>query len=167
MQISPHAVYRHVHLVPQGKNLYVVMTKEHETVKNLRELGEQELKQQFNASLKFSSGQSNVLALCIFLALNRSQQWTKLKFLGIDDPFQNLDDINIFSFIDVLSQVVSMQNKQLLISTHNEDFSHLIRVKMGIEAERIGNIIFQAYNDQGASVRGNCVVKGEEEIGLN
>ncbi|PHB08666.1 hypothetical protein COE84_25425 [Bacillus wiedmannii] len=167
MQISPHAVYRYVQLVPRGKNLYVVMTKNREDAQKLQELDEQELKQQFNASLKFSSGQSNVLALCIFLALNRSQKWTELKFLGIDDPFQNLDDINIFSFIDVISQIVSLQRKQLLISTHNEDFANLIRAKTGLTAEKLGNITFQAYNDEGASVKGNCVVKGEEGMGIN
>ncbi|MGE1043748.1 AAA family ATPase [Bacillus wiedmannii] len=167
MQISPHSVYRYVQLVPRGKNLYVVMTKNHEDARKLRELDEQELKRQFNASLMFSSGQSNVLALCIFLALNRSQKWTELKFVGIDDPFQNLDDINIFSFVDVISQIVSLQNKQLLISTHNEDFASLIRAKMGLNPEKIGNIIFQAYNDEGASVKGNCVVEGEEGISVS
>ena len=140
------------------------MTKNREDANKLKELGEQEWKQQFNASLTFSSGQSNVLALCIFLALNRSQKWTRLKFLGIDDPFQNLDDINIFSFIDVISQIVSLQRKQLLISTHNEDFANLIRLKMGLSPERIGEINFHAYNDEGASVKGNCVVEGEEEL---
>lgn len=163
MQINPHTVYRYVQLVPKENNLYVIMTKNREDVKNIYNLDEQELKQQFNASLTFSSGQSIVLALCIFLALNRSQKWTELKFLGIDDSFQNLDDINIFSFIDVISQIVSLQRKQLLISTHNEDFANLIRLKMGLEPERIGNITFHAYDDEGASVQGNCVVKNEVE----
>ncbi|PGR82056.1 hypothetical protein COC43_03255 [Bacillus thuringiensis] len=167
MQISPHAVYRYVQLVPRGKNLYVVMTKKQEDAKKLRELDEQELKQQFNASLTFSSGQSNVLALCIFLALNRSQKWTELKFLGIDDPFQNLDDINIFSFIDVISQIVSLQKKQLLISTHNEDFASLIKAKMDLNPEKIGDITFLTYNDEGASVKGSCVIEGGRGISVN
>ena len=98
-----------------------------------------------------------------FLSFKSFTKWTKLKFLGIDDPFQNLDDINIFSFIDVLSQVLLMQQKQVLISTHNEDFAHLIRVKMGLDAEKIGTISFQAYNDEGVAVKGNCVVVSEVE----
>ncbi|KAA0948704.1 SMC family ATPase [Sporosarcina sp. ANT_H38] len=157
MQISPHAIYRHVQLVPKEKNLYIVLTKESAKDRNFRNLEENELKQQFNASLKFSSAQSNVLAVCIFLALNRSQKWTNLNFLGIDDPFQNLDDINVFSFLDVLSQVVLMQNKQLLISTHNENFVQLLSVKMGLDARKVGTIVFSAYNEDGVNVKGNCI----------
>lgn len=157
MQISPHAVYRHVQLVPKDKNLYIVMSKNSAKERDLRKLGEEQLKQEFNASLTFSSGQSNVLAVCIFLALNRSQKWSKLKLLGIDDPFQNLDEINVYSFIDVLSQVVSKQNKQVMISTHNDVFVHLMKMKMNIDPSRIGTIVFQAYSDRGVSVEGNVV----------
>ncbi|MGM1032748.1 MAG: AAA family ATPase [Bacillota bacterium] len=159
MQISPHAVYRHVQLVPKDKNLYVVMTKQSAKEYDLRQLNEDRLKQQFNASLTFSSAQANVLAICIFLALNRSQKWTKLKLLGIDDPFQNLDDINVFSFIDVLSQVIETQNKQVLISTHSEDFAQLLKVKMNLKPEQIGTIVFKSYSEKGAVITGSCVVE--------
>ncbi|MGW8423991.1 AAA family ATPase [Peribacillus simplex] len=161
MQISPHAIYRHVQLVPKEKNLYIVLSKESARENNLKKLDENELKQQFNASLKFSSAQSNVLAVCIFLALNRSQKWTNLNFLGIDDPFQNLDDINVFSFLDVLSQVIIMQNKQLFISTHNENFAHLLKAKMGLETDQVGSIVFSSYNENGVNIKGNCIKKND------
>ncbi|WP_341963691.1 SMC family ATPase (plasmid) [Planococcus maritimus] len=156
-QISPHAIYRHIHLIPREKNLYILLAKESIKEINLREIEESELKQQFNASLKFSSAQANVLAVCIFLALNRSQKWTNLNFLGIDDPFQNLDDINVFSFLDVLSQVVLMQNKQLFISTHNNNFSQLLKAKMELAPNQIGSITFNSYSERGVSIKGNCV----------
>ncbi|MDG5473710.1 SMC family ATPase [Jeotgalibacillus sp. ET6] len=156
-QISPHAIYRHIHLIPREKNLYILLAKERIKELNLREIDESELKQQFNASLKFSSAQANVLAVCIFLALNRSQKWTNLNFLGIDDPFQNLDDINVFSFLDVLSQVVLMQNKQLFISTHNNNFAQLLKAKMELSHNQIGSITFNSYSENGVSIKGNCI----------
>lgn len=157
MQISPHAVYRHVQLIPKEKNLYVLMTKNSAKESDLRQLSENDLRKQFNANLTFSSAQSNILAVCIFLALNRSQKWTKLRLLGIDDPFQNLDDINVFSFIDVLSQIVIDQQKQVIISTHSDDFAHLMKVKMGLDPEKIGTIEFQSYSERGISVGGSCL----------
>lgn len=50
---------------------------------------------------------------------------TPLQTIGIDDPFQNLDDINVFSFLDVLSQI--LLDKQVIISTHDDKFANLIR----------------------------------------
>ncbi|PFW47271.1 AAA family ATPase [Priestia megaterium] len=163
-QITPHAVYRHVQLVPKGKNLYIVLTKEPNQNLFLRDLDENELKEQFNASLKFSSGQANVLALCIFLALNYSQKWTNLKFLGIDDPFQNLDDINIFSFLDVLNQIVFAQRKQILISTHNDKFANLLKAKIGLDRDKVGVIQFRGYNEDEVIVKGNCVSSNIESV---
>ncbi|WYP28036.1 SMC family ATPase [Alkalihalobacillus sp. FSL W8-0930] len=164
-QITPHAIYKYVNLVPKGKNLYIVLTKEEGENSKLRKMSEVELRQQFNASLKFSSGQSNVLAVCIFLALNYSQKWTSLKFLGIDDPFQNLDDINVFSFLDVLSQIVLNQNKQVIISTHNDKFASLLRMKMGLNSSDIGTITLSGYSEDVVKVSGNCI-KSEVD-GLN
>ncbi|HDR6277713.1 MULTISPECIES: AAA family ATPase [Bacillus] len=163
-QITPHAVYRHVQLVPKGKNLYIVLTRESAKDLKLIDLEESELKKHFNVSLKFSSGQANVLAVCIFLALNYSQKWTNLKFLGIDDPFQNLDDINIFSFLDVLSQIVFAQRKQVLISTHNEKFASLLRMKMGLDSEKVGTIEFAGYNESKVTIKGNCINRAIETV---
>ncbi|WP_196302206.1 hypothetical protein, partial [Streptococcus pneumoniae] len=50
-----------------------------------------------NAANVLSSGQLNVLAIAIFIAKNISQNSTVIDFIGIDDPIQNMDDINQFS----------------------------------------------------------------------
>lgn len=154
MQISPHAIYRHVHLVPRDGNLYIIMSKKSSKEENLSQLSNEELEARFNASLTFSSGQASVLAICIFLALNQGQNWTKLKFLGIDDPFQNMDDVNAFSFIDVLSQL-SLE-KQIFISTHSKEFTALMRAKVGVLAENIGYINFQSYSGNTIHFETNC-----------
>jgi DNA repair protein SbcC/Rad50 len=155
MQISPHAFYRHVHLVPRNGNLYIVIDDKSPEQEDLSQLSDEELEAKFNASLMFSSGQASVLAVCIFLALNKGQNWTNLNFLGIDDPFQNMDDVNIFSFIDVLSQIGI--HKQILISTHSKDFANLLISKMDLPSEKIGYIYFKSYSSEKLILESNCL----------
>lgn len=154
MQISPHAIYKHVHLVARDGNLFIIMSDKSAKEENLSDLSNEELEARFNASLTFSSGQASVLAVCIFLALNQGQNWTTLDFLGIDDPFQNMDDVNAFSFIDVLSQL-SLE-KQLFISTHSKEFTALMRAKIGVLDNQIGYINFQSYSDRNIKLNTNC-----------
>jgi len=74
-----------------------------------------------NVKHTLSSGQLNVLAIAIFLAINESQKISKLDFVAIDDPIQNMDDVNQFAICDVLGSL----KKQLLLSTHDLDFVKL------------------------------------------
>ncbi|MGR5913920.1 hypothetical protein ACT7DA_11205 [Bacillus pacificus] len=76
-----------------------------------------------------SSGQLNVLAIAIFLAINESQNIHEIDFIGIDDPIQNMDDVNQFSICDVLSNL----NKQLIFSTHDMNFLKLFLKRILIE----------------------------------
>lgn len=86
-----------------------------------------------NAQYTLSSGQLNVLAISIFLAINESQKVSILDFVGIDDPIQNMDDVNQFSVCDVLSII----KKQLLFSTHDLDFVKLFIKKNEHRREQI------------------------------
>jgi exonuclease SbcC len=155
MQISPHAFFRHVHLVPREGELYIVVSDKKE--RDLSKLSPEELEKRFNASLTFSSAQSNVLAVCIFLALGLSQEWTPLQTIGIDDPFQNLDDINVFSFLDVLSQI--LLDKQVIISTHDDKFANLIRFKSSLENHQITEIWLESYSKESISIQSDCLIE--------
>ncbi|MNC60614.1 hypothetical protein D3C75_1105040 [compost metagenome] len=86
-----------------------------------------------NAQYTLSSGQLNVLAISIFLAINESQRVSILDFVGIDDPIQNMDDVNQFSVCDVLGII----KKQLLFSTHDLDFVKLFIKKNEHRREQI------------------------------
>ncbi|MCA1042239.1 SMC family ATPase [Bacillus infantis] len=74
-----------------------------------------------NVQYSMSSGQLNVLAISLFLAINEGQTLSKLDLIGIDDPIQNMDDVNQFSICDVFSNI----KKQLILSTHDYDFLKL------------------------------------------
>lgn len=90
-----------------------------------------------NVANIMSSGQLNVLALSIFLAMNQEQKIHPFDFIGIDDPIQNMDDVNQFTICDVLGQL----NKQLIFSTHDKNF-----LKLFINKNKGSDIIVYSLN---------------------
>ncbi|MGZ0654502.1 AAA family ATPase [Coraliomargarita sp. W4R72] len=84
-------------------------------------------------TLTFSSAQINVLALSIFLAqaLNVTDSKGKpVDCIFIDDPVQSIDSINTLSFIDLIRALCLRFNKQIIISTHDQNFHELLKKKM-------------------------------------
>ncbi len=77
----------------------------------------------------FSSAQNNVLAISIFLSFALTQRWSNLNCIFMDDPIQNMDDINISNFIDILRNIIKKTNKQIFISTHDERIYNFIKNK--------------------------------------
>lgn len=146
-QISPHAFAKHIYMIPRKTDLYIILSEKRGRRKALLELTDEELKKEANASLTLSSAQKNVLGICIFISLSLSQSWTKIDMMGIDDPFQNMDDINVYSFLDTLSGV--LDKKQVMISTHNEDFAALISNKSALERSKIKVIELETYSEDG------------------
>lgn len=85
---------------------------------------------ELNPSLFLSAGQVNVLSLSIFLAKAYEYGSEVISTIFMDDPIQNLSDINILSFIDVLRTLTQHDDKQIVISTHDEKFFRLLQNKM-------------------------------------
>jgi DNA repair exonuclease SbcCD ATPase subunit len=73
-----------------------------------------------NPSYIFSSAQNNVLALSIYLSFAFFQDWSNLNFICLDDPIQNMDDINVFNFVDIIRALIKETDKQIYISTHDD-----------------------------------------------
>lgn len=83
--------------------------------------------------LGFSAAQINVLAMSIFLAqaLNTKDSYSNsVDFILIDDPVQSIDAINTLSLIDFFRSISIRFNKQIIISTHDENFFELLKRKM-------------------------------------
>ena len=102
-------------------------------------------------SLYFSAAQLNVLSLSIFLAkaLNATDDKDRaIDCIFLDDPIQSMDSINILSTIDLLRSLVINHKKQLILSTHEENFHLLLQKKIPrnlfrskyIELETFGKI---------------------------
>jgi len=71
------------------------------------------------------------LSLSIFLASALKE--TEYKCIFIDDPIQSMDNINVLSTIDLLRSIVVNENRQIILSTHDENFHNLLKKKMPAE----------------------------------
>lgn len=79
--------------------------------------------------LYFSSAQVNILSLSIFLAIT-IENTSALSTIIMDDPVQHLDSLNELSFIDLLRIISSSLKKQVIISTHSQQFFDLCKRKL-------------------------------------
>lgn len=154
-QITPHNYNKYINLVVRDGELFLILDDEKRNAEYYNSYNDVTLIKLSNASLTLSSAQSSVLAVCIFISMNMSQNWTKLNFIGIDDPFQNMDDINVFSFIDVISNVLS--KKQTMISSHNNKFANLISVKSELDESKICTIYLKSYSKNKVKVISDSV----------
>lgn len=67
-----------------------------------------------------SSGQLAVISLAFTLAINKTYTISdELKLLVIDDPIQDMDTMNIHSFIELIKHEF-LDDYQLILSTHND-----------------------------------------------
>jgi len=74
-----------------------------------------------------SSGQISSLVLAFCLTLNDVYREHFLGMILIDDPIQTMDEINTITFIDLIRN--NFNDRQFIISTHEDNFSSLIRYK--------------------------------------
>lgn len=84
-------------------------------------------------TLSFSSAQINVLALSIFLAraINaKDDEGNDVDCILIDDPVQSIDAINTLGLIDTLRMISIKFNKQIILTTHDENFHELLKKKV-------------------------------------
>ncbi|MEI5915365.1 SMC family ATPase [Bacillus albus] len=148
-QISPHSYFNYINLITKRNELFILLKD--------TQIGEEDIEADIenstNASLTLSAAQSTILAMSIFLALNKSQNWSKLNVIGIDDPFQNLDDINAYSFIDVISNLVTMKDRQVLISTHDSDFARLSIRKLNLRPDDYAYIKIKSYTREAIEIQ--------------
>ena len=74
-----------------------------------------------------SSGQMSAILMAFSLAMNKIYTGDGLKTIFIDDPIQCMDDINMISFVELLHR--EFAEYQIVLSTHEEDFSNYIKYK--------------------------------------
>ena len=97
-------------------------------------------------NLYFSTAQVNILSFCIFLAkamFAKTDDGQEVGCIFIDDPIQALDDINILSMIDLLRNVAFTMNKQIVITTHDQNFFGLLQKK--IPQDRFNACYWEIY----------------------
>lgn len=92
------------------------------------------------------------MALSVFLGLGLSQQYSRLDQLFLDDPIQNMDDVNILALIDVFRAILDSKHKQkkIMLSTHDDNFAKLLSIKM--RNREFIQYNFVGYGDEGPKV---------------
>jgi len=93
----------------------------------------------YDAVLSMSSGQVAALTLAFFLSLNR--MYANTAFILIDDPTQCMDEINIASLSDLLR--IELRNRQVIISTHEQEVSDYLRYRYLRGGLKAGSIHLQ------------------------
>lgn len=96
-------------------------------------MGKRDENDQIVPNLYFSTAQVNILSFCIFMAkalFAKNDKGEDLGCIFIDDPIQALDDINILSMIDLLRNVAFSLHKQVILTTHDQNFFELLQKKI-------------------------------------
>ena len=99
-------------------------------------------------ALYFSTAQINILSLSIFLARAlkaKNDNNEPVDCIFIDDPIQSMDSINILSFIDLFRGIITSLGKQLIVSTHEENFHLLLQKKIPKELFKSKFIEFETF----------------------
>jgi len=89
---------------------------------------DKKLDQALIPNLYFSTAQINILSLSIFLASALNSK--EYDCILIDDPIQSMDSINVLSTIDLFRSIIVNQDKQIILSTHDENFNNLLKKKI-------------------------------------
>lgn len=94
-----------------------------------------------NPTYIFSSAQTNLLAIAVFLTFALDTKWSNLETIFLDDPIQNMDDINIYAFTDLIRKI--SEKKQVFFSTHDDRIKDFIMMKMG--KDKVQLVEFEGY----------------------
>lgn len=128
-----NAIYSKIDPHPSFKTVQFVVDFESSDKPGLNIVLQDERGDIISPMLYFSAAQLNILSLSVFLAnaLHATDKYGEpLDVILIDDPVQSMDSINVLATIDLLRNVSERFNKQIIISTHDENFFGLLKRKI-------------------------------------
>ncbi|MDM1039841.1 hypothetical protein [Myroides odoratimimus] len=137
-KIDPHPDFKTIKLEPQFDGI-----KPKLFIKTVND----ENKDEIDPVLYLSSAQVNILSLSIFLAKALQNKDVMINTIFMDDPIQYLDSINVLSFIDLLRSITTDKqlDRQVVISTHDENFFNLLKKKFNPHYYNSKFITFESY----------------------
>jgi DNA repair exonuclease SbcCD ATPase subunit len=94
----------------------------------------------------FSDAQLNTMAITVFLGGALRQCWSGLDTVVFDDPIQQMDEMNVTAFIDLLRGLSKL--KQFIVFTCNQDF-YLLAIEKLSCLNNINKKTFLAYRLEG------------------
>jgi len=87
----------------------------------------------------FSQAQERILLLSIFLSTSSVQTWSQFSPILMDDPITHFDDLNCFSFLDLLSGFVEggFGSRQFILSTCEDRMFDLAKSRLSHMGSRV------------------------------
>lgn len=108
---------------------------------------------QLRPSDYFSASQINIVALSIFMSAALTQTWSCFAPILMDDPVTHFDDLNAYSFIDLIRGIILSEEPhkghQFIISTCDESLYRLMQQKFASLRDRAKFYAFQSFSDNG------------------
>jgi DNA repair exonuclease SbcCD ATPase subunit len=100
-------------------------------------------------AIAFSSAQANMTSLTYFLALAWSMGERSLPFAFLDDPLQEMDDVNVLAFADLARHL--REDRQLFIATHERRYAGLLTRKLAprTEHDSVAIVQFTGWSEGG------------------
>lgn len=96
----------------------------------------------------FSESQTQIVMLSLFLSASITQSWSNFAPIILDDPITHFDDINAYSFINLIRGIIdnSDEKNQFIISTCDERLYQSMRQKF---SKIGGTVIFYEFKSIG------------------
>jgi exonuclease SbcC len=86
----------------------------------------------------FSQSQQQVLILSLFLTACTTQTWSAFAPILLDDPVTHFDDLNVYSFLDLVGGLLEsgLPGRQFILSTCDDRFFQLARQRFRYLGDR-------------------------------
>ena len=96
----------------------------------------------------FSESQIQIIMLSLFLSAALTQTWSSFAPILLDDPVEHFDDLNAYSFLDLIRGLIAESPKehQFILSTCDERLFLLMRQKF---SKMDGEVIFYNFKSIG------------------
>lgn len=104
-----------------------------------------------------STGQRTALVIAVFFQINLATSFAP-NFLLLDEPFANIDDLNVLALMDFLRELAITHERQIFFTTANRNVAKLFRRKFSFllqdfqelrflrEKEHCLQIVSQSYD---------------------
>ncbi|GIP34249.1 AAA family ATPase [Paenibacillus sp. J2TS4] len=104
------------------------------------------------AIYQMSTGQRTAVALAIFFVMHLAME-TAPKFLLLDEPVANMDELNVLGLLDFLRQLAVTQGTQIFFTTANPQVATLFRRKFSFFKDQFRAFHFQRYLEGPVRIR--------------
>lgn len=94
-----------------------------------------------------STGQRTALVISVFFRMNLATPYAP-KFLLLDEPVANIDDLNVLALMDFLRELVITHKRQIFFTTANRNIARLFRRKFSFLLQNFQELRFLRAKEQ-------------------